>query len=258
MSTQRAEPQAGEGGVALGGPPGTSPGALPQRRFGLPTGNDGRRPDGERLPRPPGRRRPGLAALAVLLIVLGAATAGLLALRMDQRSAVLVARRDIGIGEQITAGDLAVARIASEGIATVPADRAGTIIGKYAATRITAGRLVDLGLVSTSGLLTDETAAVGLSLSPGRFPASGLESGDVVQLVRAVDGSGKVISDQARIGSVVAPNGSVFSGGDNAVTVTAVVPRDEAAAVAAAGAADQVTVVLLSRGEPTASTGPGG
>lgn len=207
----------------------------------------------DRLPRPPGRRRPGLAALAVLLIVLGAATAGLLALRVDQRHPVLVARHDIGTGQQIGQDDLAVARVAGDGLSMIPADQAGQVIGKYASTRIAAGRLIDNGMIGTSGLLSQGNAAAGLSLQPGRYPASGLESGDVVRLVRSVDGAGRVLSQRAVIGSVQTPAEGVFGDGSNTIIVTVIVPEAEAPAVAAAGAAEQVVVILLSRGEPVGS-----
>jgi hypothetical protein len=70
-----------------------------------------RRPSGRRLRRratacrgPPRRRRPGFAALAVLLVVGAAAAAGLLAVRLDARQPVLVARHDIAVGQQIDSG----------------------------------------------------------------------------------------------------------------------------------------------------------
>ena len=70
-------------------------------------------------------------------------------------------------------------------------------------------------------------------------------------VVRAVDGSGKVISADAVVGSVNGPSEGVFGseGGDTTV-VTVVVSRADAADVAAAAAADQVSLVLLSRGTP--------
>ncbi len=57
-------------------------------------------------PSPPKRRRPALTALAVLLIVGGAALAGLLAVRMDSREPVIVLNADVAVGQQITAGML--------------------------------------------------------------------------------------------------------------------------------------------------------
>lgn len=204
---------------------------------------------GDRLPRPPGRRRPGLAVLAVLLIVLGAAVAGLLALRIDERVPVLVARQRIGVGEQITKDDLSVARMATEGVAVIPADQTGQVIGRYANQEITPGRLIDAGMLKTSGLLTTGQAAVGVALAPGRFPAGGLETGDIVQVVRAVEGTGKVIAPRATVASVVDPSEGTFGSGANSTTVVTVVVDDSVSpAVAAAAMADQVSLVLLRRG----------
>jgi SAF domain len=185
-----------------------------------------------------------------MLIVLGGATAGLLALRVDQRQPVLVARRDIGTGQRISTNDLAVAKVAADGLAMIPADDAGQVIGHYAASPIAAGRLIDDAMLNDSGLLKPGSAAAGISLAPGRYPASGLESGDIVQVVRTVDGAGKVLSERAVVGSVQTPAEGVFGAGSDAVVVTVIIPQEEAAAVAAAGAADQVSLTLLSRGEP--------
>jgi hypothetical protein len=190
-----------------------------------------------------------VALLAVLLIVLGAAIAGLLAIRLDSREQVLVARRDISAGQQIAREDLAVTRVAADGIRLVPSSQAGDVVGRYATGRIAAGRLIDPLMLAGSGLLTPTTAAVGMALAPGRYPASGLESGDVVQVVRTVDGSGRVISGNAVVGSVSTPADGVFGGdGGDTTVVTVVVPRGEAPDVAAAASADQVSLVLLSRG----------
>jgi Flp pilus assembly protein CpaB len=172
---------------------------------------------------------------------------------VDQRQPVLVARQDISTGQRITRDDLAVARVAADGVAMIPADRAGQVIGQYAASRITAGRLIDDGLLTSSGLLTEGKAAAGVSLQPGHYPASGLESGDVVQVIRGIDGAGKVLSARAIVGSVQTPAEGVFGAGSEAVVVTVIVPQEEAAAVAAAGAAEQVSLTLLSRGQPVDS-----
>jgi hypothetical protein len=213
------------------------------------------RPAVDRLPRPPGRRRPGLAVVAVLLIVLGAAIAGLLALRIDERVPVLVARDDIAAGHKITSGDLSVARMATEGVTVIPADRAAAVIGQYATQTITSGRLIDKAMLDTVGLLAPGQAAVGVALKPGRFPSDGVDPGDVVQVVRAADGVGKVIAQKAVVSAVDNPSGGGFgsSAGDTTV-VTVVVPDRVSPAVAAAGMADQVSLVLLRRG---ASTGGG-
>ena len=214
------------------------------------TGTGGR-PGGDRLPRPPGRRRPGLAAIAVLLIVLGAAVAGLLALRIDERVPVLVARNPIGIGQQISRDDLSVARMASEGVTVIPAGDADEVIGRFASQEIPAGRLIDAGMLNTSGLFTPGQAAVGVALQAGRFPAAGLKTGDTVQIVRSVDGTGKVIASRAIVSSVRDPSESTFtSGTSNTTVVTVLVNERVSPAVAAAAMADQVSLVLIRRGAP--------
>ena len=75
-----------------------------------------------------------LAALAVLLIVGGAAAAGLLALRADTRVPVLVAARDIATGEQITAEALSTTPVAAEGTLLIPANRLDELVGTYASS----------------------------------------------------------------------------------------------------------------------------
>jgi hypothetical protein len=190
-----------------------------------------------------------MAILAVLLIVLGAAVAGLLALRIDNRVPVLVARRQISVGQQITSGDLAVARIASDGVAVIAADQAGQVVGRYADTAISPGRLIDANMLTTRSLLTAGTAAVGVSLQPGRLPASGLQTGDIVSVVRSVDGNGKVLAARALVGAVETSSDSVFgSNGSDTIVITVIVPQLEATDVAAASAADQASLVLLQRG----------
>ncbi len=223
-----------------GGRPGATPSGVPFLRSG-----------GDRLPRPPGSRRPGLAAIAVLLIVLGGAVAGLLAVRIDQRQPVLVARTDIPVGTRIGADDLAVAKIASDGVATIPSGQAGQVIGHYATTPIHQGELVDAAMLGTSGLLTPGKVAVGVALAAGRFPASGLLAGDVVQVVKAVDGTGKLVADAATVSSVHNPSsggGTFSSGSSDTVVVTLVVDEAESTPIAAAAAAGQVSLVLVRRG----------
>ena len=113
-------------------------------------------------------------------------------------------------------------------------------------------------MLSTSGLLTAGNAAVGISLPQGRYPASGLDPGDIVEVVRSVEGVGKVIADQAVVGTVQTPGSSVFGSSTSSDTVvTVIVDQEDASAVAAASMAEQVSLVLLRRGAPTgAADGP--
>jgi hypothetical protein len=188
-----------------------------------------------------------MVSLAVLLIVGGAAAAGLLALRIDSRTPVVVARTHISAGQQITADALSTAPVAGEGLALIPADQMHKVVELYAATDIPAGRLLDERMVSSSGLLTQGRAAVGVVLKPGRAPASGLHAGDTVEVVRAVDGSPEVLSSDATVSAVSQPSGSTFGSSGQDPVATIVVNSADAPKIAAAVVADQVVVVLLSR-----------
>ena len=225
------------------------------------------RPGGDRLPRPPGRRRPGLAVVAVLLIVLGAAVAGLLATRIDNRVPVLVARHQIAVGQQISSDDLAVAQVASSGLSTIPAADSSQIEGRYATGTIPAGRLLEPDMFGSTSLLVPGKVAIGVSLAVGRYPASGLQSGDVVEAIQTASTTGKgvdpakageVIATDITVGTVQVPGSSVFgSSGNSNYVITLILAQAEAPAVATAEAQTQLSLALVTRGGSTESTGGG-
>lgn len=203
--------------------------------------------DGNRLPAPPRQRRPALAALAVLLIVGGAAVAALLALRVDERVAVLQAAGTIEAGQQITAEHLTTTRVAAENDSLIPASQEDALVGRYAATRINEGQLVDATMTNTSGALSGGGVAVGASLANGFLPASGLRAGDIVDLVSIASGQGETIVEDARVSSVQ----SIDSTGTQAgATATFIVERGQSAEVAGVAATNQLVVVLVERGVP--------
>jgi flagella basal body P-ring formation protein FlgA len=188
-----------------------------------------------------------MMSLALLLIVGGAAGAGLLALRLDSRTPVLVARLPIGPGQQITAAALGTTPVAGEGLNLIPASQLNQLVGRYAATGIPAGRLLDRQMVSDTGLLRQGRAAVGVVLKAGRAPASGLRPGDVVQVIRAMDGNAEVLSSNATVSSVSKADGGSLGVGSGDPVATVVVDVGEAPKIAAAVVSDQVVIVLLSR-----------
>jgi hypothetical protein len=195
-----------------------------------------------------------MVGLAILLIVGSAAIAGLLALRIDSRVPVLVAAREIPVGAQISLADLATQRVASDGLEVLPATAADQIVGRYAAASIPAGRLLDQAMFAQTGFLKDGAVAVGVSLAPGRMPASGLRAGDRVQVVDVKDGVGVVLVDNATVSSApdTSISGGAFgggaAGGSGNVVATLIVPPASAPSVAASSAANRIAVVLVRRG----------
>ncbi len=209
-----------------------------------------------RPPSPTKHRRTGLIGLAVLLIVGSAAVAGLLAVRLDSRSAVLVAGRPIAVGQQITQADLREARVASEGLSLIPAAESGQVIGKYAAQAIPQGRLLDAGMLQEQGYLVAGKVAVGVAVPPGRMPASGLQQGDRVQIIQVIDGIPKVLVSSAVVSTPPAAarsggSGGLLPGGSSqaqGAVATVIVTAADGPAVAAGSAANQLSLVLVERG----------
>jgi hypothetical protein len=225
-----------------------------RRRLAAP----GAKPGTVRPPSPTKHRRGGLIGLAVLLIVGSAAVAGLLAVRLDSRSAVLVAERPIAIGQQISRADLRATRVASQGLTLLPASNLNQVIGKYAAQAIPAGRLLDAAMLQKQGYLVAGKVAVGVAVPPGRMPTNGLQQGDKVQIIRVTDGRPKVLVDSAVVstppGDPSARGGGGLIGGGSsqgsgsAAVATVIVSAEDGPAVAAGSAANELSVVLVERG----------
>jgi len=226
-------------------------------RNGAPAGQPGPPPaaTGDRLPRPPRRRRPGFAALAVLLIAGAAAAAGLLAVQLDERVPVLVARTSIPVGEQIQREDLAVARVASGELQTISAQSVNSVIGRYATETIKPGRLIETRMLGQRSLLERGSVALGVVLKPGNVPASGVRTGDRVKVYRSKDGVGTLLASEAIVDSVrTEDGGSRFGGGGGGGDAQAtIIVRDDAQAsvsaqIAGASLAGQLVLGLTERG----------
>jgi len=211
---------------------------------------------GDRLPRPPRRRRPGFAALAVLLVVGAAAAAGLLAIRMDERQPVLVARHDIAVGQRIERSDLAVARVAASNLKLIASGQVDSVVGRYATQNIPGGRLMDAAMLGDQGTLRPPRVAMGIPLKAGNVPASGVEAGDRVKILRRTDnGAGELLVADAQVTSVTGGDqGGAFGagGGAGAQVATVVFDDDEEGTVSArvgTAAVDGDAVLALTERE---------
>jgi hypothetical protein len=203
---------------------------------------------GDRLPRAPRERRPLLAALAVLLIVGGAALAGLFALRADERVPMLQLVHDVPAGVALTRADLQSTPVSSDSALLVPAGAVDEVVGQFARVGLTKGQLLDSSMLTPNSPLTEGSVAVGAQLATGRVPASGLQAGDVVDLVSVADGDGSVLVRGARVSSAhEAGSGAGSSGG---LVATFYVDSADGAKVAGVAAAGDLAVVLVQRGTP--------
>jgi hypothetical protein len=201
-------------------------------------------------PSPPRRRRPALAALAVVLIIGGAALAGLLALRLDSREPVIVLNQDVPVGTKITAEQLSTTEVASDRLKLIPESKVREVLGTYARTSLTRGQLLDTTMLTTAAPFGSTQVQVGVPLTAGHVPP-GLKSGDEVRVVRIGDGSNPV--RPLAVGlvlSVSTPDdeGSFGGSGRNAGTATVLVPSRSADGVVDAAGSDVLGMSLIRRG----------
>src|SRR5256885_10235196 len=94
-------------------------------------------PGGRRMPSAPRERKPALAALAVLLVALGAVAAGYLVINAGHRVGAVEITQEVGQGQRIPASAIKEVQIASNtGINYVAWQYANRVAGAYAAAPI--------------------------------------------------------------------------------------------------------------------------
>jgi hypothetical protein len=210
-------------------------------------------PGGRRLPSAPRERKPALAALAVLLVALGAVAAGLLVINAGHRVAAVEIVQQVGQGEQIPASAIREVEISSDtGLDYVAWQYAGRVAGVYAATQIPAGTLLTEAMTSSTNNLAAGKVEVGLSLKAGQVPGN-LLIGDTVEAFSVGTGSGCGTSANANsastdvpiaTGTVASLSGSASETGNNA-GVTLAVPSADAGTLACYASAGDVAITLM-------------
>lgn len=214
----------------------------------------GGRAGAERLgvtpPPSPRRRRVPLAVSALLAAVATALAFGVLWLNAGDRVDVLVLARDVTAGTALAVEDLAVARLAPDpAVRTLPGSERGAVIGQPVTASLPAGTVLSDRLLGPASTVGPGEAVVGLSLSGGETPSVRLAPGDAVEVIVTAPAAEAAQSDVA-LGSItaraavheVAP--AEDGSGDQIVTLR--LPRDAAAQIAGAAAADRVRLALVA------------
>lgn len=145
----------------------------------------------DRMPVPTRQRRPGLAALAIVLILGGAALSGYLALFSNKKHSVVFARTQITVGQKITRDDLAEGQISATFDRSVDFEPVyyadiQSLVGEYATSTIPNGALVTTNMANKKAPNASCTE-VAFSVVEGSY-APGIEPGDLVKIV-SVPGS---------------------------------------------------------------------
>ncbi|MFE0132440.1 RcpC/CpaB family pilus assembly protein [Streptomyces sp. NPDC059037] len=220
---------------------------------------------GERLPAPPRERKPALAALAVLLILIGALGATVLVLRAGERIEVVKITNEIPAGESVNDSNVTSVMVAEDsGINYVKWSQVDGLKKLKATNTIPKGAVAVGEMFSSKSGLPAGKSAVGVSLKEGQYPADGLKTGDTVDVYQVGDsassgsndkgtggsaGSGGGTSDSpivaaARVSSIADKSDATVSTG--ALGVTLLVDSADAAAVTRAASAGQVSLVQVS------------
>lgn len=220
---------------------------------GMPASTAGA-PGGERLPVARRERKPALAALAVLLILVGALGATVLVMRAGDRVGAVKLTKAVAAGGVISQDDITEVMVADDpGVLYVKWSQRGVLSGYHAQTDLVAGTvLVGQMLGEKTAGLAAGRVVVGLSLTAGQFPP-GLKAGDTVAVYRVSTKSSSTdttgtdnapIAAKARVASIpVASGDDVVSSGNSQFSV--IVDQDEASALTQAAAAGEAALVLL-------------
>lgn len=203
--------------------------------------------DGPPLPPtpPPGRRnrtRIGLGAGVLALSILG--TVALYGSASD-RTEVLTVRNAVPAGKAITAGDLATAELSAHGgIQVVAAADQVNVVGQIATVALVPGSLLTPGQFAEGPRLAEGMAVTGATLQPGQYPL-GLQPGDRVRLIEtpaptATGNPAPIDRGVATVEELAAVEDATGS-----MTVDLIVPAEGAAAIATAGAAGRLNLVVI-------------
>jgi hypothetical protein len=198
-------------------------------------------PGGRRMPSAPRERKPALAALAVLLVALGAVAAGYLVINAGHRVGAVEITQQVGQGQRIPASAIKEVEIASNsGINYVAWQYANRVAGVYAAVQIPAGTLLTPAMTTATNNLAAGKVQVGLSLKPGQAPAS-LLIGQSVEAFGVGTGSGCAAAGGGAGGT---GGGSGGSGAGAGVPITTGVIASVVGSTASNGSTAAVTLAV--------------
>ncbi|MEU5895955.1 MULTISPECIES: hypothetical protein [Streptomyces] len=213
---------------------------------------------GERLPAPPRERKPALAALAVLLILVGALGATVLVLRAGDRIEVVKVTKPIAAGEAVDEKTNITGVMVAEddSINYVKWEQRGVLAKLKAKSDIPAGAVAVGEMFAKKAVLPAGKASVGLSLKEGQYP-SDIKSGDTVAVYPVLSGtstgkgssggssaSGTPLVADAKVNTIAAKSDATVSTGN--LNITLVVPQEEAAALASAASEGKAVVARVS------------
>lgn len=215
----------------------------------VPAGNGGPSRPGQ-LRALPRRRRPGMIALAVVLIGAGVLGGAALFRHVNHQYPVLVVTTAVPAGTVVTAADIGTTMVAAgPGLQVIPARQERQVLGLVAATSLRPGTLLASSDLTSSLPPRAGQVLVPLPLKPSELPASGLAAGDHLIVVPAPGAQGSsgapVPAGRSIAGTVEAV--SRGPGQDGLQVVDLLVPAASGPALAREAAAGGIALVVTSR-----------
>lgn len=135
---------------------------------------------GDRLPTPPRERKPALAALAALLVLVGALGATLLVLQAGDRIEAIKITDRVPAGQQIPEDAITPVMVADDtDVSYVRWSQRDQLKDYRAETDLVAGTVLVGEMLGEDEGIGEGQAIVGVTLQPGQYPP-GLKAGDTV------------------------------------------------------------------------------
>lgn len=201
------------------------------------------------------RSRPALRALAIAIIALGIAGGWMWSQWISDTVPVVGVAAPIAKGQTIERENLSSVQVADDpGLDAIPIDQVDTIVGKRASTDLPAGGVVPRASVSDALVPASGHTIVGIMVTDGQAPATGVSPGATVRLVSlpAQQGDGEdgtqESDTQPEVTSGVVLETSPTADGSG-VRVDVDVPEDQAEAVQVLAAQQRIAIVVDSQEE---------
>ena len=205
-----------------------------------------------RLPR---RRRWGLFALGVVLVVVCAVVAYLLVVTAGVTRPYLAVTHKVPYGATLRDSDLTVVDVNSAaGLAPILAGQRDQVVGKHAAADLFPGTLLTRDQLTDLAIPAPGQQLVGIELKPAQLPARTLKPGDAVILVVVPPSSlagvpGTQDSSTSRPATITATVAGAAPPETNGnVRVDVAVAQSDGPTVAAMAAAGRIVIVVTTRG----------
>lgn len=188
------------------------------------------------------RRRPVLASISALVVVLCAVVVAVAFEHAGQTVAVLEVSRPLAPGSTVTAGDLQVVDVhVPHGVSVVPASAEPGVLGRQAASAVAPGSLLNADDTVAAYTPAVGSAVVGVAATPGQLPAGGVTAGELVDVVA----TGASVSSQSSSPTSAAVTAGLASPAPGTVVAAGATVLAVSAAPTSSSAADEVVSVLV-------------